>query len=64
MPQIPLPGNLGGSDTFGLTSVNYIVYSIPESPDEGHHEGVSGAIGQLIAPDPYRLSSLKIIFFY
>jgi hypothetical protein len=63
MPHSPLAGNLGGSDIFGLTSVSYIVYSLPESPDEGHHEGVSGPIGQLIAPDPYRLSSLKIIIF-
>jgi hypothetical protein len=60
MPQIPLAGNLGRSDTFGLTSVSYIVCSLPECPDEGHHEGVSSAIGQLIAPDPNRLSSLKI----
>jgi hypothetical protein len=47
-----------------LTSVNYIVYSLPESPDEGHHEGVTGAIGQLIAPDPNRFSSLKFIIFF
>jgi hypothetical protein len=64
MLHSPLAGNLGGSDIFGLTSVSYIVCCLPESPDEGHHEGVSRAIGQLIAPDPNRLSSLKILIFF
>jgi hypothetical protein len=41
-----------------MLNMRYLNGFIPKSANEGHHEGVSSAVGESVAPDPNRLPFL------